>query len=37
MEKLEVSTEYHDPGDAMHYSEQTNIIGFNYSNIDSNS
>ena len=37
MEKFEVSTEYRDPGDAMHYSEQTNIIGFNYSNIDSNS
>ena len=37
MEKFEVSTNYRDPGDAMHYSEQTNIIGFNFSNIDSNS
>lgn len=39
MEKFEVSTtvEYPDPGDAMNYSEQENIIGFNFSNIDANS
>lgn len=39
MEKFEVviTSDYHDPGDAMNYSEQNNIIGFNYSNIDTNS
>ena len=38
MEKFEVviTSDYHDPGDAMNYSEQNNIIGFNYSNIDMN-
>ena len=39
MEKFEVMapSDYHDPGEAMSYSEQENIIGFNYSNIDMNS
>ena len=39
MEKFEVTAanDYEDPGDAMNYSEQENIIGFNYSNIDMNS
>jgi len=40
MEKFEVSNttvDYDGPGDAMNYSEQDNIIGFNYSNIDTDS
>ena len=39
MEKFEVTPtgDYQDPGEAMNYSEQDNIIGFTYSNIDTNS
>ena len=38
-ERFEVvdTSEYHNPGDAMNYSEQDNIIGFNYSNMDTDS
>ena len=39
MERFEVvdTSEYHNPGDAMNYSELDNIIGFNYSNMDTDS
>ena len=39
MERFEVvdTSEYHDLGDAMNYSEQDNIIGFSYSNVDTDS